>query len=166
MHQTSNRWITIHRFFSGIGLQFLKDTHTSLQKCAKLHIIEIGDEVIPGIGNAWDEVLAVEIRGDFNGDGALNGLDIPGFKAALADPDAWTDKVARNAHRLGDFNGDGAFNGLDIPGFKTALAGAAVPEPVSIALVTAGMLGVLRAAVFACDATDVLYDPMYLKRSG
>jgi hypothetical protein len=96
------------------------------------------------IGNAWDEVLAVEIRGDFNGDGALNGLDIPGFKAALADPDAWTDNVARNAHRLGDFNGDGAFNGLDIPAFKTALAGAAVPEPVSIALVTAGMLGVLR----------------------
>ena len=82
--------------------------------------------------------------GDFNGDGAMNGLDIPGFKAALADPDAWIDPAGleRNADRLGDFNFDGSINGLDIPGFKQALAGSpqAVPEPGSMVLVAAGAL--------------------------
>lgn len=61
------------------------------------------------------------VLGDFNDDGALNGLDIPGFKDALADKDAWESATGRDADLIGDFNGDEVFNGLDIPGFKAAL---------------------------------------------
>ena len=63
------------------------------------------------------------VKGDFNGDGAVNGLDIPGFKAALANPAGWQASTGRDPNAVGDFNGDGTFNGLDIPGFKSALAG-------------------------------------------
>ena len=96
------------------------------------------------IGTTWEHVFDVEIRGDFNNDGAINGLDIPGFKDALADPAEWTYNFGREADRLGDFNGDGAFNGLDIPGFKNALAGAAVPEPATVLLLTAGTMALAR----------------------
>ena len=65
------------------------------------------------------------LRGDFDGNGAVNGLDIPDFKEALADPEAWSaaHPDAPPAHRLGDVDGNGAFNGLDIPGFKQILGG-------------------------------------------
>lgn len=65
--------------------------------------------------------------GDFDGNGAFNGLDIPGFKAALADPEGWAAAHPDRAHpdTLGDFDGNGVFNGLDIPGFKVAMAGTA-----------------------------------------
>jgi hypothetical protein len=82
------------------------------------------------------------LLGDFDGNGAVNGLDIPGFKDALADPDAWNAaNPGRSANALGDFDGNGAMNGLDIPGFKDALAGTAVPEPASLTV-----LGLLAAA--------------------
>ena len=72
--------------------------------------------------------------GDFDANGACNGLDIPDFKAALADPDAWAANHPLRHHpdELGDFDGNGAFNGLDIPGFKQALAGgvAAADAPL------------------------------------
>ena len=68
-------------------------------------------------------VITINVKGDFNGDGAVNGLDIPGFKAALADPAGWQASTGRDPNAIGDFNGDGTFNGLDIPGFKSALAG-------------------------------------------
>jgi hypothetical protein len=77
------------------------------------------------------------LTGDFDGNGAVNGLDIPGFKSALADPDAWSAAHPDRPHPdlLGDFDGNGAFNGLDIPGFKSALAtgviAGAAPLPAS-----------------------------------
>ena len=86
------------------------------------------------------------LLGDFDGNGAVNGLDIPGFKDALADPDAWAAANPGMPHPddLGDFDGNGAFNGLDIPGFKDTLAGSAVPEPLTLSLVAAGMALALR----------------------
>ena len=90
-------------------------------------------------------VLNSLVRGDFNGDGALNGLDIPDFKSALADPETWSASHGRNANLLGDFSGDGVLNGLDIPGFKSALSGVAIPEPGTIvALASALVLGMRR----------------------
>jgi hypothetical protein len=64
--------------------------------------------------------------GDFNMDGAVNGLDIPGFKQALVNPAGWmaTHPGWPPPSRVGDFDGNGAFNGLDIPGFKASIAGS------------------------------------------
>ena len=85
------------------------------------------------------------ILGDFDGNGAINGLDIPDFKDALADPTAWEADNGLSPDVLGDFNFDGAFNGLDIPGFKAALAGgSAVPEPATLGLVVLGGLLIRR----------------------
>jgi hypothetical protein len=92
-------------------------------------------------GGQWWRMVTL---GDFNGDGALNGLDIPDFKAALADTEAWQSQSHIPAVMAGDFTGDGAFNGLDIPGFKQALGSgvAAVPEPGVGLLVLTGIVGV------------------------
>ena len=92
-------------------------------------------------GGQWWRMVTL---GDFNGDGALNGLDIPDFKAALADTEAWQSQSHISAIMAGDFTGDGAFNGLDIPGFKQALGSgvAAVPEPGVGLLVLTGIVGV------------------------
>ena len=86
------------------------------------------------------------LLGDFDGNGAVNGLDIPDFKAALANPDEWAaeNPLLLHPNDLGDFDENGAFNGLDIPGFKEALAGEAVPEPATLSLVGLAALGVLR----------------------
>lgn len=114
--------------------------------------------VCGGIGPLNAELVGGEgasyVWGDFSGDGALNGLDIPQFKSALADPRAWQRRTGRSAVSLGDFNDDGAFNGLDIPDFKRALAGdlptggsppvtppPAVPLPPSAILLTLGLAG-------------------------
>jgi hypothetical protein len=86
------------------------------------------------------------VLGDFDGNGAVNGLDIPDFKAALADPEGWAAANPDMEHPddIGDFDDNGSFNGLDIPGFKEALAGEAVPEPATLSLVGLAALGVLR----------------------
>jgi hypothetical protein len=99
-------------------------------------------------GHFFIDNLALEsfLTGDFDGNGAVNGLDIPDFKAALADPQGWADANPDLPHPdlLGDFDFNGAFNGLDIPGFKDTLAGTAVPEPTTTILVALGALGLVR----------------------
>jgi hypothetical protein len=88
--------------------------------------------------------------GDMDANGAVNGLDIPDFKAALADTALWEANTGRLAAVLGDMNGDGALNGLDIPGFKSALAGAAVPEPATVGVLVLGAIGVMRRRGSTC----------------
>ena len=100
----------------------------------------LGGEVIED-GGRWIQVVD---RGDFNGDGVANGLDIPMFKQALADSAAWESATRRSAVAAGDFNADAAFNGLDIPGFKSHLAQAStVPEPSVTMVLAAGVSGLM-----------------------
>ena len=89
-------------------------------------------------------VLTPYVLGDFDRNGVLNGLDIPGFKDALADPALWSATNDISADLLGDFDGNGSFNGLDIPGFKDGLAGTSVPEPATMVLLAAGAIAVWR----------------------
>lgn len=92
-------------------------------------------------------VYHLPVMGDFNGDGAFSGLDIPALKTALflgATQFEWETGI--DANRIGDFNGDGRFTGLDIPGFKAALAEGAstVPEPATLFLMAVGCTLVRR----------------------
>lgn len=75
-------------------------------------------------------------RGDMNGDGALNVLDITGFVSAItggfSDPDI--------AAMVGDMNVDDSVNTLDIAGFVSAITGG-TGAPAALDLQTASDTG-------------------------
>lgn len=84
-------------------------------------------------------VYNVELPGDVNGDGQINGLDVSPFvDSVLAGP----------YNPFADMNLDGAVNGLDVDPFVnavvggggTAAAGAAVPEPATTSLFVVAVL--------------------------
>ena len=104
------------------------------------HAPRIDGTLIESGGEWW----MVPVLGDFDGNGVVNGLDIPGFKAALADPEGWAAAHHCDPDQVGDFDGNGAFNGLDIPGFKDALAGSSIPEPVTVGMVAVGLIALIR----------------------
>jgi hypothetical protein len=95
------------------------------------------------------------VPGDFNADGALNGLDITGFKQALIDPTGYEASTGLDADDLGDFNGDRTLNGLDIPGFKAALAGGGCP-PQQGALLAPGARQTLSLTVRFAEPDEPL----------
>ena len=84
--------------------------------------------------------------GDFNLDGIVNGTDLDTWKANLGAGSAW---------QTGDANYDGAVNGLDLDMWKAhvglpPVSGssgvAGVPEPGTLTLLAAGLLGLLAFA--------------------
>ena len=90
------------------------------------------------------------IEGDLNADGLLTGADQSEFVNALSN----------SAAGLGDINGDGVLDNFDIPPFNSLIGGnvggasgsasasvfaAAVPEPSTMILASAGLVGLLFA---------------------
>lgn len=63
------------------------------------------------------------IMGDMNGDGQVNGLDIPDFILAIFNPSLWAAQHPGQNILAGDFDGDGVVTLLDNPGFNQALLG-------------------------------------------
>ena len=89
------------------------------------------------------------LKGDFNMDGRLSGLDIDPFILALTDPEAYEEKFGKDPSLVGDLNGDLGLTGLDIQNFINLLTGkwpgnqdlvsledlkalANIPEPTSL----------------------------------
>ena len=61
-------------------------------------------------------------RGDLNGDGRFNSLDISEFFIAIFDPQAYTVlHPGLSGTYLGDFDGNGVLDALDLPGFAIGL---------------------------------------------
>lgn len=73
------------------------------------------------------EVIAIEpsfVRGDANGDGVLDFLDIDAFVLALIDPNAYAIQYPNvNPSVVLDYNDDQQFSFLDIDGFVSDLLG-------------------------------------------
>lgn len=64
--------------------------------------------------------IIVQMKGDFNDDGAVSAADIPAFNAATAASLAGT--IRQRGIYLGDFTNDGLVNAGDIPAFNNATA--------------------------------------------
>jgi len=86
----------------------------------------------------------VDARGDLNGDGNVNGLDVSPFVDVL---------VGGPLDVVADMNGDGEVNGLDTGLFVAAVVGrgggatgVAIPEPPARALAAVGLLGLIACA--------------------
>ena len=92
------------------------------------------------------------LKGDMNGDGAVDNFDIQDFEIALTDSAAYlaAHPTLTNYALRGDVNGDNAFDNFDIQPFEDLLTGsespasaaAAVPEPGELVLVLAGLAGI------------------------
>jgi sugar lactone lactonase YvrE len=65
------------------------------------------------------------VKGDLNGDGAVNAFDVDAFALALSDPDEFFARYP-NVDRLcaGDINSDGQVNGFDIDPFVQLIIGS------------------------------------------
>ena len=101
-------------------------------------------------------LTAAPLHGDWNRDGVVDQFDIPVMLNALTDLNAYKANFnvsADDLSVLGDTNGDGRVNNLDLQGLLTILksAGAgglaAVPEPASIVIFSAGGIA-LMAVVY------------------
>lgn len=88
------------------------------------------------VGGILEDIIKIKIpskvKGDFNQDGVVNGLDIPKFKQALGNPEEWSKENNIDVNLIGDLNNDSAFNGLDIPGFKEALSNSVVATSTNL----------------------------------
>jgi hypothetical protein len=96
----------------------------------------------------WEiDVFGLAIRGDMNGDAAVDNEDISGFVLALIDPDAYQAQfVFSDGAWRGDVNASGSFDNEDISPFVGLLLGgaAAVPEPGTAVLALVAVLSLAR----------------------
>jgi hypothetical protein len=67
---------------------------------------------VTGVPLAWTITAGCGCIGDFSGDGAVDGADVPGFIAAFGSVEGDPTYNCK-----GDFSGDGAVDGADVPGF-------------------------------------------------
>ena len=90
------------------------------------------------------------LPGDINGDGTVDGSDIQPF----------VDLLTGGGYQIeADINGDSVVDGLDIQPFVRIITCAecnAVPEPASLALLTASLLLVSRSGRSAGDAAHAV----------
>jgi hypothetical protein len=97
------------------------------------------------------------VKGDMNGDGVLNNLDIAPFVQALTNPAGFQTSYPNITPSVaGDCNNDSVLNNLDIAGFVSSLTGGAgsapllasiqalVPEPSSASVLLLGAAGLVR----------------------
>ena len=91
------------------------------------------------------------LPGDFNRDGHVNAADIPAMVTALADLNAYKSANSLTSAQLlsiGDIDLSGTVTNADVQTLLNLLKGgggslATVPEPASLSLLLAGILGVL-----------------------
>jgi GH35 family endo-1,4-beta-xylanase len=94
------------------------------------------------------QVVVTPVLGDFNRDGHVTAADVVAMEAALADLPDYEAAQGMNSTYLdsiGDFNHDGVVNNADLQGLLDYLksgggSSGAVPEPVSLALLSLGGL--------------------------
>ena len=87
------------------------------------------------------------LRGDVNGDGSVDNLDITPFvEAASGDKATFLSLHPEGAYWAADVNADGNVDNLDITPFVDMLAGgaAAAPEPAAAALMLCAVPALLR----------------------
>ncbi|MCC7147052.1 MAG: PEP-CTERM sorting domain-containing protein [Phycisphaeraceae bacterium] len=108
--------------------------------------LRITDSFAFGVDNL-DWQVSVQVRGDFNDDGAVTLSDINLFKLALTDTAGYQGQYPDVPIDLVDPDGDGAITLSDIPAFRALLvsgAGAEVPEPGTMSLLVVGALTLVR----------------------
>ena len=111
-------------------------------------LYDTATNTIPTDGSGDDLALvAMYLAGDANQDGTVNGADLT---TVLSNYNK-TDTIGPDGWAMGDCNGDGTVNGADL---TTVLSnynqhvsiGAAVPEPSTLLLAAAGLVGLLAYA--------------------
>jgi hypothetical protein len=99
----------------------------------ELRVVAAGSGIIDSAGQPLSADLSLAwstyARGDANGDGAINNLDIAPFVQMLTSPSAWQQQFADLPIDVGDVNADGAVNNLDIAPFVALLTSGRSPAP-------------------------------------
>lgn len=91
------------------------------------------------------QLVALPVRGDYNGDGIVDTQDINPFILALTQTATWADTFVPDGTDplvIGDLNGDGYIDTQDINPFVVLLTGGSpavvVPEPATVGIVVLG----------------------------
>jgi hypothetical protein len=106
----------VDTYGSAYDMDMTNDGHYILVGARHTHWEESGSD-----GDAYVYRVPVDLPGDLNCDGAINGFDIDPFVLALTDPAAYALAHPDCDYTLADMNGDGVVNGYDIDPFVEVL---------------------------------------------